>query len=37
MMEDWERKVINFCKSKEFNAEGLKELFMSPRPTWPAK
>jgi regulator of RNase E activity RraA len=37
MMEDWERKVINFCKSKEFNAERLKELFMSPRPTWPAK
>ncbi len=37
MMEDWERKVINFCKSKEFNTEGLKELFMSPRPSWPSK
>jgi 4-hydroxy-4-methyl-2-oxoglutarate aldolase len=37
MMEDWERKVINFCKSKEFNTEGLKERFMSPRPAWPPK
>ena len=37
MMDDWERKVINYCKSKEFNAEGLKALFMSPRPTWPSK
>lgn len=34
MMEDWERRVINFCKSKEFNVEGLKERFMSPRPVW---
>ena len=31
----WERKVINFCKSKEFNVTGLKERFLSPRPTWP--
>ena len=37
MMEDWERKVINFCKSKEFNTEGLKERFLGPRPTWPPK
>jgi regulator of RNase E activity RraA len=37
MMEDWERRVINFCKSKEFNFEGLKETFMSARPAWPAK
>jgi 4-hydroxy-4-methyl-2-oxoglutarate aldolase len=37
MMEDWERRVINFCKSKEFNFEGLKERFMSARPTWLAK
>jgi 4-hydroxy-4-methyl-2-oxoglutarate aldolase len=37
MMEDWERKVINFCKSKEFNVEGLKERFMSPRPAWTKK
>jgi regulator of RNase E activity RraA len=37
MVEDWERKVINFCKSREFTVEGLKEKFMSPRPTWPAK
>jgi regulator of RNase E activity RraA len=34
MMEDWERLVINFCKSKEFNVEGLKKLFLSPRPVW---
>ena len=25
MMEDWERPVINFCKSKEFTIDGLKE------------
>jgi regulator of RNase E activity RraA len=37
MMEDWERKVINFCKSKDFNVEGLKERFLGPRPTWPPK
>ena len=37
MMEDWERPVINFCKSKEFNIEGLKERFLGPRPTWPPK
>jgi len=37
LMEDWERRVINFCKSKEFNPEGLRERFMSPRPTWPPK
>ena len=35
MVEDWERRVINFCKSKEFTVDGLKERFMSPRPTWP--
>jgi regulator of RNase E activity RraA len=35
LVEDWERRVINFCKSKEFTVEGLKERFMSPRPTWP--
>jgi regulator of RNase E activity RraA len=37
LVEDWERRVINFCKSPEFTREGLKEHFMSPRPTWPAK
>ncbi len=37
MVEDWERKVINFCKSKEFNFEGLKERFLSTRPTWPKR
>ncbi len=35
MVEDWERRVINFCKSKEFTVDGLKARFMSPRPTWP--
>jgi len=37
LVEDWERRVINFCKSPEFTREGLKDRFMSPRPTWPAK
>lgn len=37
MMEDWERPVINFCKSKDFNTAGLRERFLSPRPTWPPK
>jgi regulator of RNase E activity RraA len=37
MVEDWERVVINFCKSKEFNVEGLKERFQSTRPSWPPK
>jgi len=35
MVEDWERKVINFCKSKDFTVEGLKSLYTSVRPTWP--
>ncbi|MDI6756253.1 MAG: RraA family protein [Thermodesulfobacteriota bacterium] len=37
LVEDWERRVINFCQSKKFTTEGLKDLFMSPRPTWPPK
>ena len=37
LVEDWERPVINFCKSKEFTVEGLKERFLSPRPTWPPR
>jgi len=37
LVEDWERPMINYCKSKEFNLEGLKKLFMSARPTWPSK
>ena len=37
LVEDWERPVINYCKSKEFNTEGLKERYMSPRPTWPPR
>lgn len=35
MMEEWERPVIDFCKSREFSVEGLKRLFTSPRPAWP--
>lgn len=37
MMEEWERRVINFCKSSEFTVQGLKERFLSPRPTWPPR
>jgi regulator of RNase E activity RraA len=37
LVEDWERKVIGFCKSKEFTVEGLKERYMAPRPTWPPR
>ena len=36
-VEDWERRVISFCKSKDFSLEGLKERFLSPRPTWPPR
>jgi regulator of RNase E activity RraA len=34
LVEDWERPVINFCKSKEFSLEGLKKVYSRPRPTW---
>lgn len=37
MVEDWERRVINYCKSKEFTIDGLKERYAAPRPTWPPK
>jgi 4-hydroxy-4-methyl-2-oxoglutarate aldolase len=37
LVEDWERPVINYCKSKDFTIEGLKERYMSPRPTWPPR
>ncbi len=37
LVEDWERPVINYCHSKTFNPEGLKERYNSPRPTWPPK
>jgi regulator of RNase E activity RraA len=37
LVEDWERNVINFCKSDRFSVEGLKERFLSPRPVWPPK
>jgi len=35
LVEDWERPIINLCKSKTFTVEGLKERYLSPRPTWP--
>ncbi len=37
LMEDWERRVINVCKSKDFTVARLKESYSSPRPTWPPK
>jgi len=37
MVEDWERPIINFCKSKTFTMEGLKERYLSSRPTWPSR
>jgi hypothetical protein len=37
LVEDWERPIINFCKSKTFTMEGLKERYLSPRPTWPPR
>ena len=37
MIEDWERRVINFCKSEDFSVEGLRQRYLSPRPTWPPK
>jgi 4-hydroxy-4-methyl-2-oxoglutarate aldolase len=37
LVEDWERPIINFCKSKDFSISGLKERYISPRPTWPSR
>jgi 4-hydroxy-4-methyl-2-oxoglutarate aldolase len=37
LVEDWERRVINFCKSKDFSLSGLKERYLLPRPIWPPK
>jgi 4-hydroxy-4-methyl-2-oxoglutarate aldolase len=37
LVEDWERPIINFCKSKTFTMEGLKERYLSTRPTWPPR
>jgi 4-hydroxy-4-methyl-2-oxoglutarate aldolase len=37
MVEDWERRVINFCKSDAFNLDGLRERYLAPRPAWPPK
>ena len=36
-IEDWERRVIDFCQSDDFSVQGLKEHFLSPRPNWPLK
>jgi regulator of RNase E activity RraA len=35
LVEDWERNVIDYCKSEEFTVDGLRERFSLPRPTWP--
>jgi len=37
LVEDWERPIISYCKSKDFTIEGLKERYMSPRPIWPPR
>jgi len=37
LVEDWERPIINFCKSKTFTMKGLKERYFSTRPTWPPR
>jgi regulator of RNase E activity RraA len=37
LVEDWERPVIDTCQSKPFSIEGLKERYLSPRPTWPPR
>jgi regulator of RNase E activity RraA len=37
LVEDWERRIINFCKSKDFSLGGLKERYLLPRPVWPPK
>jgi 4-hydroxy-4-methyl-2-oxoglutarate aldolase len=37
LVEDWERPVINVCKSKGFTLEGLKKQYKLPRPSWPPK
>lgn len=37
LVEDWERPVIDYCKSEPFTIEGLKERYLFPRPTWPPR
>ena len=37
LVEDWERVVINFCKSKDYSLEGLKKVYSRPRAIWPPK
>lgn len=37
LVADWERRVINFCRSRDFSLDGLKERYLFPRPTWPPK
>jgi regulator of RNase E activity RraA len=32
-MEDWERPIIDFCKSQDFNMDKLQELMSRPRPS----
>lgn len=34
-IESWERNVIDYCRSKAFTLEGLKECVSAPKPTWP--
>ncbi len=31
-IEDWERRAINYCKTKDFTVEGLKKIMGAPRP-----
>ncbi len=37
LIEDRERAIITFCKSREFTLDGLVERYMAPRPTWPPR
>jgi len=37
LIEDRERAIINFCKSKDFNLDGLVQRYTAPRPTWPPR
>jgi regulator of RNase E activity RraA len=37
LVENWERPIIDFCKSKDFTISGLRERYLSPRPSWPQK
>jgi regulator of RNase E activity RraA len=37
LVEEWERPIIQYCQSKDFTLQGLKERYLSPRPSWPPK